>query len=206
MRRLKRRRHDMFRPKRRRRWPGALWKSLVFTALAFTGWHWGQAAIIHAKAWLAPVLIERAWTESRTHSVDVRPWPWADTWPVAKLIVPSLDIEQYVLAGTNGAALPFGPGHLTGSAQPGNGGTVVIAGHRDTHFAFLPRLDPGSIVVLESIDGRRRSYSVNHKALIDARIEDLDVDRDTSALVLVTCEPASVLSTRGPYRLIVRAY
>ena len=29
----------------------------------------------------------------------MKPWPWADTWPVARLVVPSLGIDQIVLEG-----------------------------------------------------------------------------------------------------------
>jgi len=205
MRRLTTRRAEFITPRRRRRGLGLLAKSLLAAALAFTAWQWGHAGVVHAKAWLAPILIERAWTESRTHRADVRPWPWADTWPVAKLIVPSLDIEQFVLAGADGGSLPFGPGHLTASAPPGEAGTVVIAGHRDTHFAFLPELEPGMIVTLESVDGRRVRYAVVDKSLVDARRENLALTDTTKALVLVTCEPQGVFSSRGPYRLVVRA-
>ncbi|NND35574.1 MAG: sortase, partial [Gammaproteobacteria bacterium] len=132
----------------------------VLVALGFCAWQWGQAATVQAKAWLAPILIARAWTDSQVHDVDVKPWPWADTWPVAKLTVPALGIERYVLAGANGAALPFGPGHLSGTSLPGQPGTIVIAGHRDTHFDFAEHLQRGTRIVLESRDRRRSFYRV----------------------------------------------
>jgi len=205
MRRLTTRRAELITPRRRRGRLGPLAKVLLVAVLAFTAWQWGHAGVIHAKAWLAPILIEHAWTESRTHRADVRPWPWADTWPVAKLSVPSLNIEQFVLAGADGGSLPFGPGHMSGSAQPGETGTVVIAGHRDTHFAFLPELDRGTILTLESVDGRRVDYTVQAKSIVDASTESLAVVDATTALVLVTCEPQGIFSSRGPYRLVVRA-
>jgi len=174
-------------------------------ALGFAVWQWGQAATVHAKAWLAPILIERAWADSQAHRVEVKPWPWADTWPVARLSVPVLGIEQFVLAGANGAALPFGPGHLSGTALPGRTGTIVIAGHRDTHFRFAATLALGTVIVLESIDGTRRRYRVQDKAIVDSRANELRVDENQDMLILVTCEPTTVLSTRGPYRLVVSA-
>jgi len=174
-------------------------------ALGFAVWQWGQAATVHAKAWLAPILIERAWADSQVHGVEVKPWPWADTWPVARLSVPALGIAQFVLAGANGAALPFGPGHLSGTALPGRTGTIVIAGHRDTHFRFAATLAVGTVIVLESIDGTRRRYRVQDKIIVDSRANELRVDENQDMLVLVTCEPTSVLSARGPYRLVVSA-
>ena len=194
-----------FRQRRKARGPKLAAKLLLAALITFTGWQWGQAGLIQAKAWLAPILISRAWTETRTHGINVKPWPWADTWPVAHLSVPSLDIDQYVLAGTNGAALPFGPGHMSGSAEPGDNGTIVIAGHRDTHFDFLPRVLPGTRVRLETADGRHTTYIVAEKSLVDTRKEDLTLSADAAELLLITCEPDNAFSTRGPWRLVVRA-
>ncbi len=194
-----------YRGRRRTRIPRLAAKLMLAALIAFTAWQWGHAGMIQAKAWLAPILISRAWTETRTHGINVKPWPWADTWPVARLSVPSLDIDQYVLAGTNGAALPFGPGHMSGSAEPGSNGTIVIAGHRDTHFGFLPRVQPGTQVRLETADGRHATYVVAEKSLVDTRKEDLVLSADATELLLITCEPNSTFSTRGPWRLVVRA-
>ncbi|MFW2404596.1 MAG: class GN sortase [Gammaproteobacteria bacterium] len=180
-------------------------KLCVLAALAFGAWQWGQAATVQAKAWLAPILIARAWTDSQVHDVDVKPWPWADTWPVAKLTVPTLGIEQYVLAGANGAALPFGPGHMSGTSLPGQRGTIVIAGHRDTHFAFAQNLQPGTKIILESRGRQRSFYRVMRKSIVDARTQQLAVDSGQDELILVTCEPTSTFSARGPYRLVVSA-
>lgn len=182
-----------------------LLKLCLLAALCFGAWQWGQAATVQTKAWLAPILIARAWTDSQVHDVDVKPWPWADTWPVAKLTVPTLGIEQYVLAGSNGAALPFGPGHMSGTAFPGQHGTVVIAGHRDTHFEFAGRLQPGTKIILESRNRRRTFYRVTNKRIVDARTEQLLVDDSQDKLMLLTCEPTSTFSARGPYRLVVSA-
>ncbi|TDJ43383.1 MAG: class GN sortase [Gammaproteobacteria bacterium] len=185
---------------------GAHLRQLAMIAtLGFTIWHWAGAATIRAKAYLAPILIARAWDESRAHQVDVKPWPWADTWPVARLHVPALNIDQYVLAGANGAALPFGPGHLTGTALPGEPGGVVIAGHSDTHFYFLHDLPIGTKIVLERRDNGRLTYEVTDKTIVDTRVENLLIEPDHPLLLLVTCEPDSIFSARGPYRLVVTA-
>ena len=173
--------------------------------IAVALWQFGSAGVIHAKAWLAPVLIERAWQKSREENDRVRPWPWADTWPVAKLTVPSLGIEQYVLAGANGASLPFGPGHVFGSAQPGEPGTIAIAGHRDTHFRFLELLGTGDEVHLSSADQGEQVFIISHRTIVDARKQGIEPATTGSELILVTCEPTNAFSSRGPYRLVVTA-
>ncbi len=132
------------------------------------------AALIHAKAWLAPVLIDRAWSLTLAGGgAPVKPWSWADTWPVARLEVPALDVDLLVLAGDSGNALAFGPGHAWASAALGSPGLAVIGGHRDTHFAFLRDLWIGAQLQLQLADGRRRAYRVEALEIVDASRERL---------------------------------
>jgi sortase A len=182
-----------------------LTKLLLIAAIALTASQWSEAGMIRAKAWLAPILIERAWGDSQAHDVNVKPWPWADTWPVARLLVPRLDIEQFVLAGANGASLPFGPGHVAASSLPGAGGTIAVAGHRDTHFGFVDRLVVGDVVLLEARDGRRRAYRVRERTVKDSRHEYMRLADGAERLLLITCEPTSAFTARGPWRLVVSA-
>ena len=97
----------------------------------------GNAATIHAKALLAQVLLERAFAQSLASGEPVKPWSWADSWPIARLEMPRLEASAIVLNGASGEALAFGPAHLDGTPLPGEAGASVIAAHRDTHFRFL---------------------------------------------------------------------
>ena len=67
----------------------------------------------------------------------VKPWSWADTWPVARIEVKRLDASAIVLAGSSGQALAFGPGHVELTPDAGERGVAVYSAHRDTHFRFL---------------------------------------------------------------------
>lgn len=107
----------------------------------------GQVAWIHAKAGLGQLLIARAWERTREGRETARPWPWADTRPVARLQVPEHGVDLFVLAGGEGRTLAWGPGHLAGTALPGGPGNAVVAGHRDTHFAFLREIEVGEEIV-----------------------------------------------------------
>jgi sortase A len=130
---------------------------LALLLLATGAWQFGKGAWIQAKAWLAQGLIGHAWERTLQGEPSAKPWSWADTWPVARLSAPRLGVERYVLAGADGAAMPFGPGHVHGTALPGTAGNSVIAGHRDTHLAFLRRLRIGEALVVERPDGARVS-------------------------------------------------
>ncbi len=165
----------------------------------------GSAALIQAKAYLAQHLIARAWARVGEGSVAPRPWPWADTWPVARLRVPAAGVDQYVLAGIGGNALAFGPGLDPGAERPGAAGTAVIAGHRDTHFRFLRHLVPGQRVLLQLADGVGLDYVVEETAVVDSRRASLPPVADESRLLLVTCYPFDALRPGGPLRYVVRA-
>ena len=114
-----------------------------------------QGAAIPAKAWLAQILLDRAFAASVATGAPVRPWPWADAAPVARVRVPRLGVEEVVLSGGSGEALAFGPTLLPGGGRLGERGTAVFAAHRDTHFRFLAELRPGDLIEVEEVSGRR---------------------------------------------------
>jgi sortase A len=162
-------------------------------------------AWIPAKAALAQVLLERAWQHTREGGKRVRPWPWADTWPVARITVPRLGASWIVLSGASGRTLAFGPGHSDGSALPGEAGAAIVSGHRDTHFASLRALQIADEIVVERPDGNRVRYRVDELEVADsrsARLRDPGIGR---SLLLVTCWPFDALSAGGPMRFIASA-
>ena len=142
---------------------------IFFLILPLCGlWLIGSGTYIHAKALLAQVLLETAWLESvHGENKEVRPWPWADTWPVSRLSVPSLGINRIVLAGVSGQALAFGPGHLFNSVGPGDKGTLVIAGHRDTHFKFIKEIQIGDTITMQSKMNELFHYKITYFCLVN---------------------------------------
>jgi sortase A len=164
-----------------------------------------QAVRIKAKAALAQVLLERAWSKTREGAPQSRPWPWADTWPIARLEAPEWALSFIVLEGATGNALAFAPGRLSGSARPGTPGHVVVAGHRDTHFAFLENIAIGERLLLEASDGTRRSYRVTETMIRDRQETDLIQPTASPTLTLITCWPFNAVTPGGPLRFVVRA-
>jgi sortase A len=168
----------------RLRTPG---RRVVACLLCLGFWQLGQGTYIPAKAWLAQELMQRAWDRAAAGAEQPAPWPWADTWPVAKLSAKSGEVELIVLAGGSGRTLAFGPGHLSASSLPGERGNTVIAGHRDTHFSFLKEVRVGEALVLETVAGRRHLYKVIGVDVVDARRGSLVLDTEDPVLSLVTC-------------------
>tara|TARA_R110000782_G_scaffold44075_3_gene98758 strand:+ start:672 stop:1187 length:516 start_codon:yes stop_codon:yes gene_type:complete len=165
----------------------------------------GQGAYIPAKAWLAQELMQRAWIRSAAGETRVAPWPWADTWPVARLVAMSGKVNLVVLAGGSGRTLAFGPGHLSASVLPGETGNTVIAGHRDTHFRFLKDVEPGELLTLESTNGQKFTYRIVATDIVDSRTDSLLLDTHTATLSLVTCYPFDAREAGGPLRFVVTA-
>jgi sortase A len=183
-------------PTRRRRVAALL---LAASALALSI----DASWLHAKAWLAQQLLQQAWQDSRGTQLVRRPWPWADTYPVARLTIESRDVDQIVLAGDAGRSLAFGPGWAEASARPGRHGTIVISGHRDTHFAFLRDLAVGDEVTLEDASGAS-AFRIVSLQVADTRRDAIALG-DADALLLVTCWPFDAVAPGGPLRYVVRA-
>lgn len=192
----------MFRQLQLDSWRGV--SALCFALIGFQ--QLANAGYIQGKAHLAQFLIGQAWEESlASGGLPTKPWPWADTWPVAKLDIPHQSLQLYVLAGATGNALAFGPGHESASAQLGEPGLSLIGGHRDTHFGFLKTLDLNSAFHLELPTGENIRYRVTNTAVVNINLEPLPARQDDfDELLLVTCYPFDAISG-GPLRYLVSA-
>lgn len=178
---------------------------LVIVAMILGGsWQIAEGGYIKAKAWLAQYLLQSAWETAQAGGTRVRPWPWADTWPVARLRVQRLGVDQIILSGASGRTLAFGPGHIAGTAEPGAPGNSVVSGHRDTHFRFLQYLQPGDRIEMITSKGARQMYAV-----VSGKVHDQGdlwlLDQGQSQLTLITCYPFDALLPGGSGRYVIQA-
>lgn len=179
-------------------------KRLLLIIILFLGLYYVATGLwIPLKARVAQYLLEEAWSQSIVSGDLVKPWPWADSWPVGRLQQQRLGVDLIVLEGQSGAVLAFGPGHLSSSALPGSWMHCILAGHRDTSFAFLRDLVIGDTVLLEGAK-RTRTYKVVAMEVLDA--ENLYFDGDVVGLLtLITCFPFEQLIPGGGLRYVVTA-
>lgn len=122
--------------------------------------------------------------------------------PVARMVIPRLRIDEIVIEGVDDFSLNAGPGHLPGSAFPGEQGNAVISAHRDRHFARLGEIRVGDSLVTES-GAHYTRWVVISKRVIDADQPALFRTSDAT-LTLTTCWPIRYLGT-APERLLVTA-
>ncbi len=164
----------------------------------------GQGVWIHAKALLAQVLLERAFARSLATGAIVKPWSWADTWPVVVIELPRLGARVIALEGGTGQALAFGPGHVELTPDAGERGTAVYAAHRDTHFAFLRDARIGDEIRVTRRDGATFRFRVTATSVVHWDASGIDPLAPGQRLVLATCWPIEA-RTRGPLRYLVHA-
>lgn len=160
-------------------------------------------AMIPAKAAVAQILLEHAFDRSVVVHHPIKPWPWADMAPVARIAVPRLGVDRVVLDSGSGQAMAFGPTLLPTAAGIGQPGTTVIAAHRDTHFRFLKDVRKGDIVTLEGLDGIMRRYTVTGAEIV--RWDRFAVVQGKGReLALATCYPFGA-NRHGPLRYVLHA-
>jgi len=127
--------------------------------------------------------------------------------PIGRISVPAMGISDEepatVIEGTDTASLQKGPGHYTasddedtqrqgdGSAFPGQGETVGIAGHRTTYGAWFNKMDevePGDEITLE-MPYATFIYEVQKVDIVEPT--DIGVVRNVGyeRLVLSACHP-----------------
>jgi LPXTG-site transpeptidase (sortase) family protein len=122
--------------------------------------------------------------------------------PMARIVIPRVALDAIVLEGVDDDELNAGPGHLPGSAYPGEPGNAVISAHRDRHFNHLDALDVGDTVVTES-GTRTTTWRIVAKRVIGKNDPALFRTNDAT-LTLTTCWPIRYVGP-APERLILTA-
>jgi sortase A len=125
---------------------------------------------------------------------------------VTRIEIPRIGLDAVVveLSGLDDLEnLKKGPGHVPGTAYPGQEGNVVISGHRTTYGAPFNRVDelqPGDLVLLHTASAVF-TYSVERSMVVQPT--DLSVlDQSGQArLTLTSCHP----EFRATQRIVVVA-
>jgi sortase A len=123
--------------------------------------------------------------------------------PLGRLRIERLGIDVMVAEGSDRRTLLRGPGHLEGSALPGEPDNCIIAGHRDGAFRRLGGARPGDRVEIATGGGTAR-YRVDAITIVDRDDASPLAPADRAILTLVTCHPFRYVGP-APRRFIVRA-
>ena len=183
-----------------------------------------QASWLPAKAWLSQQLIKHSWQQSisimaqqkirgqdntNPHSLSkpiaIKPWPWADTFPIAELVFQRIDKSIVVLNGGDPTTLAFSAGAVAPFNQPAAIKPFVVAGHRDSHFAFLEDITIKDIISLVDVRGKMQHYQVESIDIVDATIGQFPLVADVRSLVLITCYPFKGITNSADERYVITA-
>ena len=172
----------------------------------------GYGLITPIKAWMSVHLLNHAWVRVLAGEDDVRPWPWMDSEPVARLIIPeAANIDEgieksfVVMRGVSGSILAFAPGWHERTVLPGDPGTTLISAHRDTHFSLLRQVGEKDRFLIENKRGRRSTYEVSELLITENPTLTLSRFDGASRLLLVTCYPLDAWHPSSRQRLVVVA-
>jgi sortase A len=194
----------------------------AFSSIAFGALLMGGISLLgYAGAIVALSHIHQATEEKQFENVVLSPPPLALSTPppvaasaprpveagksaaVAVLEIPRLGLKAIVDEGVTDNVLRQAVGHIPQTALPGESGNVVLAGHRDTFFRPLKKIEPGDPITLKTPRGKAE-YRVEQIVVVAPSDVRLLKQTDDATLTLVTCYPFQYIGP-APKRFIVRA-
>jgi sortase A len=187
--------------KKQTRWLTLAGYGMVLAGVAVLAWvawqFWGTNWVSERRQVEVAEALEDGWAEgSDTATTDfgrasaiLHVPRWGDDYAVP------------VLAGSSDEALAAGIGHIEDTADPGDRGNYVLAGHRVTHgepFKRLLELKEGDQVIVETrdkiytyvLDGSPGNLTVNDTEtwVLDPDPQHPGAEATTAVMTLTTCQ------------------
>jgi sortase A len=136
-------------------------------------------------------------------SASNRSTPLEDNALIGRITIPRLGLNTTVREGTGDNILLLAAGHMRGTAFPGGNGNVAVAGHRDTLFSGLARIQKNDLIEFETLHGSYR-YQVASMEIVPPDDVSVLKPHRYSELTLITCYPFDYIGP-APKRFIVKA-
>jgi sortase A len=122
---------------------------------------------------------------------------------VGRVEIPRTGLSGIIFEGTSDWTLLRGVGHLSGSAFPGERGTVALAAHRDSYFRLLEDVEAGDVILVTTPDGVFH-YLIESTVIVEPNQGGVLGPSQERSLALITCYPFRYVGP-APLRLVVRA-
>lgn len=122
---------------------------------------------------------------------------------LGSITIPALKATLPIYEGTEDAQLKMGVGHFEGSVLPGMPDNSVLAGHRDSVFSNLGKLQIGDLLEVDTSAGKF-TYKISAFRIVKADDRTVIVPTKTAVLTLSTCYPFRYFGN-APKRYIVSA-
>ena len=123
--------------------------------------------------------------------------------PLGRLEIPRLGLSAVVGEGDDEHTLKVAVGHLPDTPLPWQEGNSALAGHRDSFFRPLRRIQVGDDIHFATRHGTFRYRVTRHTVVDPDELWVLDAS-PTAALTLITCYPFDFVGA-APRRFVVHA-
>ena len=150
----------------------------------------------------AQTLLEKEFVPALLNGIAPVGYPIESGTSVALLEVKDIDLRRVVIEGTKAEDLAKGPGHLGGSAIPGQPGTSAILGRSSTYGSAFDRIDElkvGQVVTVTTAQGEH-TYEIIDSTVRSAN-DSAAFTGERNMLLLIT----GVGGSSPDKRLVVRA-
>ncbi len=108
----------------------------------------------------------------------------------ADIKIESINLNLPVYYGANYTILKSGIAHDERSFFPGEGGSVIMAGHNfKTFLANLPEAEIGDIITLETTYGTFNYEIYDTKIVKETDVDEVPIQNEKEILMLYTCWP-----------------
>lgn len=124
-----------------------------------------------------------------------------DATLIGRIEIPHIGLSAIISEGIAAETLRRAVGHIPGTALPGEGGNVGLAGHRDTFFRKLQKIHPNDAITLTTVNGTYH-FLVQSTQIVGPN--DTGILEACSQPTLVTCYPFYFVGP-APKRFVVRA-
>lgn len=111
---------------------------------------------------------------------------------VGSIEIPAIEVSKTMYSGISLGVLDHGPGHWPGTAEPGQIGNMVIAGHRMSHdrpFRDLDLLAPGDEMFVTDADGATFVYAVTSTEIVKPDAMWIVSQTPAQTATLFACHP-----------------
>jgi sortase A len=193
----------MAKSRRKKKWRWVILAVPIFIFLL------GAGIVLYFGVDMSKQTVLLAHTAVTKHKPDLPDRRYKQAWPllpepgssIGELKFDSLGLEVPVVQGTHQSELKKGAGHYAASALPGQGGNVVLSGHRETTFRKLKNIKKGDKLTFSTPYGDF-VYETTDFKIVKADDKSIIVPTDYETLTLTTCYPFDYIGD-APNRFII---
>ncbi|PKH01510.1 class GN sortase [Psychromonas sp. MB-3u-54] len=163
-----------------------------------------QGIYREAKAIVAQRLLSLAWVSHLEDGERHKPWPWADSVPIAQLTIAGQG-PLMVVAGTSISHLTLAPAWMVSSSGFGKVGNSVVVAHNDTHFKQLKEVHLNSLLTVNTYPNLQFNYRVIATKIVNEKELSVLKVSEQEILTLITCYPFESSLLNSELRFVVVA-